>query len=123
MSFISKVFLIDTTRRAINTASQTLISLIGADQFNIVDLDWQQLLLVSAGATLMSVLNSIKNATISPEIQATAEKEQALQELTEPEPTHIPNSPRRAVKRLTELNEEKKTLEAIAYGANNLEGK
>lgn len=45
--------------RAARTAAQTAVALLGTGAFNIVEVDWQQVVGVSAGAALVSVLTSI----------------------------------------------------------------
>lgn len=45
--------------RAIRTAAQTAIALIGTDQVGILNLDWEQIGSVTATATLLSLLMSI----------------------------------------------------------------
>lgn len=45
--------------RAIRTAAQTAIALIGTDQVGILNLDWAQIGSVTATATLLSLLMSI----------------------------------------------------------------
>lgn len=57
-----KRFWIAATERAVKTFAQTLIALIGTTAVTIVDLDWLQMLGVSATATLLSVLTSIASA-------------------------------------------------------------
>ncbi len=53
--------------RAARTAAQTAVALLGTGALNIVDIDWQQILGVSAGAALVSALTSI--ATGLPEAE------------------------------------------------------
>jgi hypothetical protein len=48
--------------RAVKTFAQTLVALIGTTAVTIVDLDWMQMLGVSATATLLSVLTSLASA-------------------------------------------------------------
>ena len=45
--------------RAVKTAAQTLIALIGTDMVSIVSLDWPQMLGVVATATVLSLLTSV----------------------------------------------------------------
>ena len=46
--------------RAVKTAAETAVSLIGADAINIVSLDWPNILGVCATAGIVSVLVSMK---------------------------------------------------------------
>lgn len=48
--------------RAIKTAAQTLLAVIGTGTLGILDVDWMQALSVTALATVASVLTSIGNA-------------------------------------------------------------
>lgn len=48
-----------SVERAIRTAAQTAIALIGTDQVGILNLDWAQIGSVTATATLLSLLMSI----------------------------------------------------------------
>lgn len=45
--------------RAVKTFCQGLITLIGSDMINIVDLDWPKMLGISATMALISILTSI----------------------------------------------------------------
>lgn len=56
-----------TLIRAIRTAAQTAVALLGTGALNIVDVDWQQIIGVSGGAALVSVLTSV--ATGLPEAE------------------------------------------------------
>ena len=57
-----------TLIRAIRTAAQTAVALLGTGALNIVDVDWQQIVGVSGGAALVSVLTSV--ATGLPEAES-----------------------------------------------------
>ena len=46
--------------RAVKTAAETAVSLIGADAINIVSLDWPNILGLCATAGIVSVLVSLK---------------------------------------------------------------
>ncbi len=48
--------------RALKTLAQTLIALIGAEQVNVISLDWANLLGIAATAALISVLTSLASA-------------------------------------------------------------
>ncbi len=53
-----------TTERAVKTAAQTLVALIGVDQVGVLELDWPAMLSVTATATILSVLTSIASSPI-----------------------------------------------------------
>lgn len=57
-----KVFWADTAERAIKTFAQTLVALLGAGAVDILTVGWGQMLSVSAGASLVSILTSIASA-------------------------------------------------------------
>lgn len=52
-------FLKDLAERAAKTAAQTAVTVLGADAVNILAVDWQTVLGLSAGAALVSVLTSV----------------------------------------------------------------
>lgn len=54
-----KEWLIAAGVRAVKTAAQTLVALIGTDMVSIVSLDWPQMLGVVATATVLSLLTSV----------------------------------------------------------------
>lgn len=58
-NYASKEFWKGSIERAIRTAAQTAIALIGTDQVGILNLDWAQIGSVTATATLLSLLMSI----------------------------------------------------------------
>ncbi|GAB3042283.1 holin [Sediminivirga luteola] len=78
--YASKEFWTATAERAIKTAAQTAIALIGTDQVGILDLDWSQICSVVATAVVLSFLTSVgsgangtgpslvKAETVSPEV-------------------------------------------------------
>ena len=51
--------------RSVKTIAQTAIALLGAGALNVLTVDWQQVLGVSLGAGLLSVLTSIASAQVS----------------------------------------------------------
>lgn len=55
----SKQFWKETVERAIKTAAQTAVALIGTELVGIMELDWVQITSVSAVAALLSVLTSV----------------------------------------------------------------
>lgn len=56
---ISKRFWLDAGERAVKTAAQTAVALIGTGMVGILDVDWQQVGSVSACAAILSVLTSL----------------------------------------------------------------
>lgn len=48
-----------SAERAVKTAAQSAVTLIGADQIHILSLDWAEILGVTATMTLLSILTSI----------------------------------------------------------------
>lgn len=59
----TREFWASTAERAVRTAAQTAIALIGTDQVGILNLDWAQIASVVATATILSVLTSIAGDT------------------------------------------------------------
>jgi hypothetical protein len=55
-------FWIAAAERAIKTFAQSLLALIGTGAVGIMNLDWLQMLGISATATLISVLTSVVSA-------------------------------------------------------------
>jgi hypothetical protein len=51
--------------RAIKTFAQTALALLGAGALNILTADWTQVLGVSAGAFVLSILTSVGSAGVS----------------------------------------------------------
>lgn len=58
----TKLFWSDTLERAVKTFAQTLVALLGAESFNVLQEDWKVKLSVAGGATLVSILTSIASA-------------------------------------------------------------
>lgn len=59
-------FMRETAERAIKTAAQTALALFGAGAVNVLDVDWQNIAAVSAGAALVSVLTSVASLPVGP---------------------------------------------------------
>lgn len=59
----TREFWASTTERAVRTAAQTAIALIGTDQVGLLNLDWAQIGSVVATATVLSILTSIVGDT------------------------------------------------------------
>ncbi|RBP66451.1 phage r1t holin [Brevibacterium sanguinis] len=58
-TYATKEFWVATGERALKTAAQTAIALIGTDQTGILTLDWGQIVSVTATAVVLSVLTSL----------------------------------------------------------------
>lgn len=78
--------------RAVKTFAQTLVALIGTTAVTIVDLDWMQMLGVSATATLLSVLTSLASANFGSTGPSLAD------ETVEPDPVIVEVVPEKATK-------------------------
>lgn len=59
----TREFWASTGERAVRTAAQTAIALIGTDQVGILNLDWAQIASVVATATILSILTSVAGDT------------------------------------------------------------
>ena len=55
-----------TAERAVKTFAQALIALIGTSAMSIIELDWAQMLGVSATAAVVSILTSVASANFGP---------------------------------------------------------
>lgn len=49
----------DLLERAVKTAAQTALTVLGADQLNVLQADWETVLGLTGGAALLSVLTSL----------------------------------------------------------------
>lgn len=56
---LSKSFWIDAAERAVKTAAQTAVAMLGTGLVGIIDVDWQNVASVSAVAAVVSLLSSI----------------------------------------------------------------
>ena len=54
-----KEWLVAALIRAVRTFAQTLITLIGSDYINIIDIDWIRILGIAGTTALVSILMSI----------------------------------------------------------------
>lgn len=54
----TKLFWIDATERAVATAAQVFLSVIGADTLNILSTNWRAALVVAVGGALLSYVKS-----------------------------------------------------------------
>ena len=55
-------FWIAASERAAKTFAQTLVALIGTGAVGVMDIDWLQMLGISATATILSLLSSVASA-------------------------------------------------------------
>ena len=55
----TKQFWKDAAERAVKTAAQAAVVVVGADVANVFELDWNEMAGLSIGAALLSVLTSI----------------------------------------------------------------
>ena len=78
--------------RAVKTFAQTLVALIGTTAVTIVDLDWMQMLGVSATATVLSVLTSLASANFGSTGPSLAD------ETVEPDPVIVEVAPEKVAK-------------------------
>lgn len=56
---LTRLFWRDAAERALSTAAQSALLVIGADQFNALTLDWQNLAGFAAGGAVLSLLKSL----------------------------------------------------------------
>jgi uncharacterized membrane protein YbjE (DUF340 family) len=65
MNYLTELFWLDATERAIRTIAQTILSLwlVGDVAFNLLQVDWKQTLGVALGAGVLSLLTSIVTAS------------------------------------------------------------
>lgn len=61
----SKAFWKAAAERAVKTAAQTAVVLLGADMVDVLSLDWVNIASLSAGAALVSVLTSIASDAVT----------------------------------------------------------
>jgi hypothetical protein len=57
-------FVARATERAVKTAAQTAVSLLGANAVDVLVVDWAQIASVSAGAAVVSVLTSLAGTRV-----------------------------------------------------------
>ena len=51
--------------RAVKTAAQSAVLVIGADQFNVIHVDWLEVAGFAGGGAVLSVLTSVASARLS----------------------------------------------------------
>jgi len=59
-------FAIDVVERAVKTAAQAALLVIGADQANVLTLDWQNVAGFAGGGFVLSVLTSLASLPFGP---------------------------------------------------------
>lgn len=59
MKIFNKRFALDVAERAVKTAAQTAVALIGTGSVGIIEVDWQNVASVSLVAALVSILTSL----------------------------------------------------------------
>ena len=64
MPMMSAVFWRRATERAVKTAAQTMVALIGTSAVSIIDVDWGQVAGVSATAAALSILTSVASSGV-----------------------------------------------------------
>lgn len=62
----SKTFWKGAGERALKTLLQTLIVTGGADQFNLLTLDWKAVFSIAASAAVLSLITSVISAPLGP---------------------------------------------------------
>lgn len=55
-----------TVERLVKTIAQTVLAVLGADWFNVMDVDWPQVISVVGGAAALSLLSSLLSAGVGP---------------------------------------------------------
>lgn len=60
----SRLFWVETLERAVKSGAQGALLAVGADQFNVLSLDWSVLGGFAGGAFLLSALTSIASGGI-----------------------------------------------------------
>lgn len=81
-----KAFLTAAAERALSTAAQAVVAVVGTDVvFDAINADWQSLLGIGAGGFVLSVLKAIAAGAVSsgPSFTPKAEVDSALAPLTE----------------------------------------
>lgn len=63
---LNKSFWKDALERAVKTAAQTAVALIGTGAVGIIDVDWVNIASVSGVAALVSVLTSVASGPFGP---------------------------------------------------------
>lgn len=64
MSIFTRAFWTAALERGIKTAAQAAILVIGADQFNVVTVDWPEVAGFAGGGLVLSLLTSIVSANV-----------------------------------------------------------
>ena len=64
MSFWTRAFWQAALERSIKTAAQSAILVIGADQVNVIAVDWPEVAGFAAGGLILSVLTSVATSQL-----------------------------------------------------------
>lgn len=64
--FLCSAFWVPTAERAVKTFAQSAILAIGAEQFNVISVDWLEIAGFGAGGLVLSLLTSVASAGYGP---------------------------------------------------------
>lgn len=70
-------FVKDLAERAVKTAAQTALTVLGAEQLNVLHVDWETVAGLTGGAALLSVLTSLASLKFGDTGTASAVKRDA----------------------------------------------
>lgn len=93
MAFLNKNFWLGETGvivRAIRTAAQTAIALLGVSQFSLFSVDWKNVLGVSGASAFLSILMSLDRSSEPARITVT----EVMTPTAAPQPVQQPEQPR-----------------------------
>jgi hypothetical protein len=62
----TRKFVTEAAERAVKSAAQAALLVLGADQLNVINVAWSEVAGFSAGGAVLSVLTSIVSANIGP---------------------------------------------------------
>lgn len=63
MSIFTRTFWTEASERAVKSAAQAAILVVGADQVNVLQLDWPNVVGFAAGGAVLSLLTSVASAS------------------------------------------------------------
>lgn len=61
----TKLFWKDAFERAVSTAAQAFLAIVGVGLFNVMQFDWPTALAITGGAALLAVLKALAAGTVS----------------------------------------------------------